>query len=485
MGARSRSGCLACRRRKKKCDEEKPICMACLRNNLGCVWPGSSSRDGNFAMRLQGLGTRAAIQLNEWALASGSMHPNMPAGTIPPTPYQFMLPGSIASSPETWTLLDHYLQDTANHLTCLQDSQNPFLHTILPAAHNDELLMNSILALSGVHMMQRLPSLSQDIQTLTWSSYTRALKQLRVALSTLSSDTNGDDAAWRILLVVLIFYLLEVGLALSFLLRILLIRIKATRGIDSEAMQRHLDGAHHLMAHLVHSTSSRPHSNIVSLTTDLFVYNASLATFTTGRTISPSISNLLDAPGSLIRDTGAMCGCAYELFLHIPMVSALLWDFASYETTGPPPGYFATSYCDLRSQIKKWKPRSAQQDLVLCAELYQQSLLLLLDYHFAGDRIEELKERAFRDLESILSRLPPNSSISTTATWPLFVFGLMAPSDDCKILIRLYLQSLVEIFGMGVMSTALSQLEEIWEVNPGRDVLSRFFINQNNLLLIC
>ncbi|KAJ5713702.1 uncharacterized protein N7483_010883 [Penicillium malachiteum] len=345
--------------------------------------------------------------------------------------------------------------------------------------------MNSILALSGVHMMQRLPSLGQEIQTLTWSSYTRALKQLRVALSTLSSDTNGDDAAWRILLVVLIFYLLEVGFALSFSLRSLPIRIKATRGIDSEAMQRHLDGAHHLMTHLVHSTSSRPRSNIVSLTTDLFVYNASLATFTTGRTISPSISSLLDAPGSVIRGTGAMCGCAYELFLHIPTVSALLWDFASHETASLPQGYFAITYRDLRSQVEQWQPRSAQQDLVLCAELYQHSLLLLLDYHFAGDKTEELVERAFRDLESILSRLPPNSSISTTATWPLFVFGLMAPRDNCKILIRSYLQSLVGIFGMGVMSTALNQLEEIWEVNPGRDVLSRFFISQNNLLLIC
>ncbi|KAJ5629284.1 hypothetical protein N7528_002941 [Penicillium herquei] len=481
MGARSRSGCLSCRRRKKKCDEEKPICAACLRNNLGCVWPGSSSRDVNFAMRLQGLGTRAAIQLNEWALASGSLHPSMPARTIPPTPYHFALPGSIAPSPETWTLLDHYLQDTANRLTCLQDSQNPFLHTILPAAHNDELLMNSILALSGVHMMQRLPSLGQEIQTLTWSSYTRALKQLRVALSTLSSDANGDDAAWRVLLVVLIFYLLEVGLALS-----LLIRIKATRGIDSEAMQRHLDGAHHLMAHLVHSASNSVQSNIVSLTTDLFVYNASLATFTTGRTSLPSISTLFDGSGSFpIRETGAMCGCAHELFLHIPAVSALLWNFASHEASDQPQECLATSYRDLRSQIEQWEPRSAQQDLILCAELYQHSLLLLLDYHFAGDEAAELVDHAFSDLESILSRLPPTSPISTTATWPLFVFGLMVTHDRCKVLIRSYLQSLVGIFGMGVMSTALSQLEEVWKVNPGRDVLSRFFINQNNLLLIC
>lgn len=36
---RSKNGCLTCRRRKKKCDEVKPICGACRRNFLQCVWP--------------------------------------------------------------------------------------------------------------------------------------------------------------------------------------------------------------------------------------------------------------------------------------------------------------------------------------------------------------------------------------------------------------------------------------------------------------
>lgn len=43
---RSRSGCFTCRRRKKKCDEAKPLCSGCRRNRLDCRWPvqsGSSS----------------------------------------------------------------------------------------------------------------------------------------------------------------------------------------------------------------------------------------------------------------------------------------------------------------------------------------------------------------------------------------------------------------------------------------------------------
>lgn len=39
--ARSQKGCTRCRERRKKCDEERPICGACVRLNLPCFWPRS------------------------------------------------------------------------------------------------------------------------------------------------------------------------------------------------------------------------------------------------------------------------------------------------------------------------------------------------------------------------------------------------------------------------------------------------------------
>lgn len=36
---RTKTGCFCCRRRKKKCDEKKPSCSGCVRNNLECVYP--------------------------------------------------------------------------------------------------------------------------------------------------------------------------------------------------------------------------------------------------------------------------------------------------------------------------------------------------------------------------------------------------------------------------------------------------------------
>ena len=35
-GKRSRTGCLTCRKRRKKCDEQRPNCFNCQRNNIAC-----------------------------------------------------------------------------------------------------------------------------------------------------------------------------------------------------------------------------------------------------------------------------------------------------------------------------------------------------------------------------------------------------------------------------------------------------------------
>ncbi|VUC22007.1 unnamed protein product [Clonostachys rosea] len=38
-GTRSRDGCYNCRRRKRRCDKQKPICMSCRKNGGSCVFP--------------------------------------------------------------------------------------------------------------------------------------------------------------------------------------------------------------------------------------------------------------------------------------------------------------------------------------------------------------------------------------------------------------------------------------------------------------
>lgn len=238
------------------------------------------------------------------------------------------------------------------------------------------------------------------------------------------------------------------------------------------------------MAYAVRSASSPTQSSIIPLTTELYVYNSSLASFTTNCPPTSLPLSSINPPTVSANIDGVMCGCAYELFTYVPRVSTLLWDFVSHYPKLPRNDLIA-QYYEISAQIRAWEPYSEQSGMVACAELYQQSLLLLLDSQFAGDETQIDIEQAFESLELLLARLPPTSPIATTATWPLFVFGIIACHGHHKSLIRSYLQSLVKEFGMGVMSTALSQLEEVWKEESDRNMISRFFSDQNNLILIC
>src|ERR1700743_3467299 len=44
---RVKTGCLTCRRRKKKCDEVKPRCAGCRRNQKQCEWTPTTFWDAS------------------------------------------------------------------------------------------------------------------------------------------------------------------------------------------------------------------------------------------------------------------------------------------------------------------------------------------------------------------------------------------------------------------------------------------------------
>ncbi|KAH3673199.1 hypothetical protein WICMUC_003817 [Wickerhamomyces mucosus] len=48
MSKRTRTGCLCCRRRHKKCDEKKPVCKFCSAKGLQCEWPRKGSIFVNY-----------------------------------------------------------------------------------------------------------------------------------------------------------------------------------------------------------------------------------------------------------------------------------------------------------------------------------------------------------------------------------------------------------------------------------------------------
>lgn len=235
---RTRTGCVSCRQRKKKCDEVKPQCRACVRNKLKCTWPP-------HIVRIFGLdpSARAPDGAHTLETRDGDSHypgTNTALPSTPPASVASMdssAPSSFANDciedsgnyvlswspelkaflsprrawillPESQILLSHYLNNTGPKLAPAPDV--PWISWLLPVAYNDDLLMNSILALSGVHLLYKLPN-NHEIEHATYRHYS-------LAVQTLSRVVNDDTTLFeplvllRVALTILILFHYEVSL---------------------------------------------------------------------------------------------------------------------------------------------------------------------------------------------------------------------------------------------------------------------------------
>ncbi|ATY58267.1 C6 transcription factor [Cordyceps militaris] len=129
---RSKTGCITCRKRKKKCDEAKPGCMNCEKNSVLCegynekqIWKSGKDRD----QVLPGRTNREAF----------------PSVTLP-TLVQGL------DTPEDKIFLRHYINRLSNVLTVEPKSHNAFKDILLTLATSQPGLLHSILSISSLHI---------------------------------------------------------------------------------------------------------------------------------------------------------------------------------------------------------------------------------------------------------------------------------------------------------------------------------------------
>lgn len=226
---RVRTGCWTCRRRKKKCDESRPICGGCLRNDLGCSWPASvPGRSNSIAQDvndvhdvhdvkrvderrsslevadLDGMQMPASPDSRHSSTSSGGQSviadkglddimqdmqeeiidrrtsvgsidnslATVPFGNLVPRTMS-MLPGYDADS---YQLLSHYLSTTADCMANGSTPLNPFLVQIVPLAFSSDLLLQLVITQSAAHRAFRRRDESDAI---AHSHYTKAIQLFR------------------------------------------------------------------------------------------------------------------------------------------------------------------------------------------------------------------------------------------------------------------------------------------------------------------
>ncbi|KAJ5160465.1 fungal-specific transcription factor domain-containing protein [Penicillium canariense] len=189
--------------RKKKCDETKPHCVACARNKLECKWPphiirifGLDSDHASDAERRARWGTERST--SDCSIATSASPPGRDPRALQVVESHekhadttrgyaiawskglntFLSPRRAGLLlPASQTLLAHYLEMTGPLLATAPAQSAPFVSWVMPIAYNDDLVMHSVLALSGAHLSFRAETL--EIKQAVYQHYCLVLKSLR------------------------------------------------------------------------------------------------------------------------------------------------------------------------------------------------------------------------------------------------------------------------------------------------------------------
>lgn len=210
---RTKTGCLPCRARRKKCDERKPVCIGCERNFLICAWKSPQPSQGHSSSTRQyddatfrdvtasthrsldacptskslERGFNAARQDDKlltqqhraavWSFSSSLTD----RGHLTALFSTAHLKGSNSRR-----LFEHYVEKVANMLSGIRGPNNPFIKLVLPRVSTDSMVMDSILAISGAQLSTAgNPS---ELTVAASAHYALLLRQIKYSLTTIASD---------------------------------------------------------------------------------------------------------------------------------------------------------------------------------------------------------------------------------------------------------------------------------------------------------
>ncbi|KAL4881404.1 fungal-specific transcription factor domain-containing protein [Aspergillus karnatakaensis] len=243
----TRSGCLTCKRRRKRCDEAKPSCHGCARLGLACegygsMWAaplGVADHGFTHSKPPKQRTTRATPGPSARScLSTPGQSPSTDISICSPRP--MYSPASITSpltqydgperqddcsqnstmsnnaqlvleSPSPSRLISHlsnldthylqyHMEKGSKLLANLETDENPLRSLLIPRALSSPLLMNALCALSAIHFSNRT-HYSWAAENEGANYYIDTMRGLRFALMTCQPKEIPDDAILAVALL--------------------------------------------------------------------------------------------------------------------------------------------------------------------------------------------------------------------------------------------------------------------------------------------
>ncbi|KAM7201368.1 Fungal specific transcription factor domain containing protein [Rhypophila sp. PSN 637] len=525
MTTRSRQGCDECRRRRRKCDEQKPCCGQCLSFNRICkytlrvvsVWTRQHEAQQDQRVKPktnQGQGVLLNVQRDWNQDRPGTTHVNGVMAISPP----HTLPNGIPLSSRYQRLLHHFTQDILASLSCHPLVHRDLRQGLLPATLESPQLMSACLALSAAGFLSRgVTSLDGvEIAKVLGHLQSSGLGLLRTALqaTTVTLAENGvgrrrQEMNETLLATCLIWCLTDVftynrseteGKATSSW-RIHLQGIQALLDTNDEADQS--DDAATLMTKPsrergsnMHMAMKHLHQLYLSLQTLPYIPQASAperkATSITDETktrLKPLGFNLAPSTGPAI---DGFLGYSDELLYMLHQINQLA------KSKHPPPEGHKPSWSHSEADILLGKVKgmivrdskatppvtlssntptpshtsSQLQEYALCHRIFQQATLIQLYrqlYHLPSSSPEI--QSAFAQMVLLFSQMEAtgNSAAEPCHTWvamamPLFTLGCEAVSQDQRSFVLAKVAGLEECIRSSHVRTIRQALRDVWDL---------------------
>ncbi|KAK3690541.1 hypothetical protein B0T22DRAFT_481714 [Podospora appendiculata] len=203
---KSRGGCLRCKQRRVKCDENRP-CGACLRHGIECSLvtdtPGPGPNE-QYAPQTPLPSTTATPSQPSLSPLPLSPDPNISTltlsdspGALPSDPFPYFAKYILPQPPHTTLtasipdleLLHHYTTSTYLTLAPSATSGHKLWQITIPQlSFSHVFLLHQILAISAFHLAYLVPSKRQQYSLCASHHQSIAIQGVRAALASISAD---------------------------------------------------------------------------------------------------------------------------------------------------------------------------------------------------------------------------------------------------------------------------------------------------------
>ncbi|KAJ5773582.1 hypothetical protein N7457_008478 [Penicillium paradoxum] len=430
---RSKTGCITCRRRKKKCDETKPACLNCQKNAVVC--------EGYPPKEIWKSGRQRLADAQSQSLAAV------------PRSLPLLIDGIETEVDRRF--LDHFVYGFSRVLTLINDDSNPFKEILLPMATQHRGLMHSLMCLSGSHLSGLDPD--KKLKERKYFHFHRAIQDLKDNINASSSSPKSPDEEERLLVEDPIIAS-TIALSLNTI----------CEGETNGEYRPHMDAARYLLL------SQQPRNEkFRQFIVEFFQYHD----------VSNSLTSLDRRPNLLHSEfhipefvpgasAGMFLGVFDGLFNYISQVTQLRDRIRERFNEGYEPAVDYQTLSEavsIDTAIRGWEtshePDTPNWSL---AQLYRQSTWVYLYRTIRPSRPSDKIAQVVDDGLNYLDQLPHDSGAFSIVLMPLFLLGCSAFLPEQRERVKLGFDNLKSYSNLRNIEPAFKVVSRVWEVMDTR-----------------